>query len=342
MKSAVSILSSRGWNDYFPVQIVHEWEDVISQELSMPLDGESSIEIKNLSDRKKVKIFQKFVRRSFLIRHIDSSNNYLKKKYPGKLFLSFFLYPLPLVNHYIYNKNIIPILLDCFADVIDKVPEYFKKSKFLFVTNVEVLAHLKKTAIANKIAFVPLSISDKYYRDKIPAKTLDVVQTGRQNPILHEWMLQLVNKHPHIEYVYSSVKDKQHNYFSTKRGWLGPIESRNEFMDFLATAKISLVSAPGIDGGEKRTGGFNPVTPRFYESAICYCYMVGRFPDSPDFIQNEVSSVCERPSDYHDFETMIVKMLREPFIHRDKYEPFIQSHLTSTIAKTIQEELKKL
>lgn len=86
-------------------------------------------------------------------------------------------------------------------------------------------------------------------------------------------------------YVYTKKENGINVYYSTKQGILNDkTGTRQEFINFLSSAKISLLSAPGIDGSDNNcTGGFNPVTPRFYESAVQYCYMVGRFLESAVF-----------------------------------------------------------
>lgn len=341
--SEIRLLSARDWNDYFPLQVVYEWEDIIAKELDLTLDHSSTVNINLVSEKLLNRQLQKVIRRTFLSNYIDSSFNYLKREFPEHYFLCFFLYPLPIKNHYIYNDNIIPILIDCFSDVIDKVPTYFKKSKFIFVTNLEVYEYLKQSSLSTKMVYLPLSISDSYYKKELPNKDLDVLQMGRQNPVLHNWMLEIIRKYPHIEYIYSHKNGNVHGYFSTTKGWLGPIDNRQDFMQLLSRAKISLLSSPGIDGGEIRTGGFNPVTPRFYESAINYCYMVGRYPkEALDFVNCKISQVCQHFENYSAFEEAILQMIATPFNLRSEYDQFIQQHLTSRRATVIRKTLEQL
>lgn len=342
-KSPFFILSAKKWSNYFPLQVVYEWEEIISEKLDIPIDYDSQIVANELFDKKLNNQAQKIIRRTFLQKHIDSSFNYFKKNKKGKYMLSFLLNPIAISNHYIYQENSVVILLDVFKSNIDLIPKWFK-NKLIFVTNIEVLDYFKAHPIAGKLHYIPLSISDKYYSGHIPAKKIDVLQMGRQNPVLHEWMLTVTNKYPEIEYVYAKNVDGINVYYSTTKGVLtDKTGTRQEFMDFLGSAKISLLSAPGVDGGDQlRTGGFNPVTPRFYESAVKYCYMIGRYPDAPDFILNKVSSVCERPANYQDFEQMVLRMLNTPFDLKEQYDAYIKQHLTSTIADSIKVELDKL
>ncbi len=48
------------------------------------------------------------------------------------------------------------------------------------------------------------------------------------------------------------------------------------YINLLRASKISFYSTPGIDGGEKRTGGFNPVTPRYLELLSAQCQLLGK------------------------------------------------------------------
>jgi len=337
------ILSSKQYTDYYPLQVVYEWEQVIADTLNIPLDFESFPMVAAKFDNKINQQVQKGIRNSFLKKHIDSSFNYFKRHKKHQYLVSFLLNPIPISNHYIYQQNAVVILLDVFANTIDQIPVLFK-NKLIFVTNIEVMQYFENHPVKKQLRYIPLSISDEYYSVNVPKKKIDVIQVGRQNVVLHDWMLKVVVKHPEIEYVYAKMEDGVNVYFSTKRGILKEdTRTRAAFMSFLGSAKISLLSAPGIDGGENiRTGGYNPVTPRFYESAVNYCYMIGRFPDSADFVENQVSSVCERPADYEEFESTVLHMIDTPFDRQKAYGPFIKEHLTSTIAQKMKIELDKL
>jgi len=338
--NSFSLLSSRNELDYFPLQVVYEWEDIVASECKVSIDVDNLTIVNAIFSKPINQFLQKIIRNTFLHSYFDSSFNYFNK---NKYIISFLLNPIPLKNHYLYRRNVILILLDVFSNNIDMIPEMFD-NELIFVTNIEVLNYFKSHQIFNRLRYIPLSISDIYYDDAIPSKVIDIVQIGRQNTILHEWMLQLIANYPEIEYVYSKMESGKNVYISNIRGTLNdPTETRSDFMRFLGSAKISLVSSPGVDGGgENRTGNFNPVTPRFYESAVKYCYMIGRFPDSPDFLLNDVKSVCERPNNYKEFEQLVLKMLSQPFNKKSKYDTFIKKHLTSTIAKDVKIELDKI
>jgi hypothetical protein len=338
----IEVLSARGWNEYKPLQVVYEWEDIIAECCGIRVDADSMVKMNQLFDSTFNFQAQRVIRNTFLHRFIDNSFNYLHRTRPGTHFLNFVLYPHPIRNFYSYSANVIPILLDCFADSIDKVPEYFRLNKIVFVTNIEVFDYLARTSIGGKLRYIPLSISDRYFSAHVPKKEIDLLQVGRQNPILHQWAIEFTMRHPEFEYVYGGFNGKIAEYLSTRRGSLGLVDSREDFMKLMASARISLVSSPGIDGGEKRTGGFNPVTPRFYESLAAQCFMVGRYNDTPDFVHNQVSEVCARPENFASFEKLVLEMLQRPFEINETSSQFLKRHLTSTVALSIKRELETL
>ena len=51
-------------------------------------------------------------------------------------------------------------------------------------------------------------------------------------------------------------------YVLNKKGPLGKFDSREEYIQLLRASKIAFYKTPRIDGDERHTGGFNPVTPR--------------------------------------------------------------------------------
>lgn len=129
---------------------------------------------------------------------------------------------------------------------------------------------------------MPLSVSDKHYAPNFERyhKTIDVIQFGRRDPILHEYMLRYSAEHKDVDYVYSVSGGKRSEYLSTIRGTIGSISGRDSFIQTLASAKISLVSSPGMDENQPITYGVSFPTPRFYESAILGCALIGRYPDN--------------------------------------------------------------
>ena len=137
------IISSEKWTDYYPLQVVYEWEKVIAETLQISIDYDSQITINKLFDHKLERLSQKIIRHTFLKELVDSSFNYYKRRSNKKYLISFLLNPIPVVNHYLYQENAVVILLDVFSNSIEMIPQLFK-NRLIFVTNIEVYSVINK------------------------------------------------------------------------------------------------------------------------------------------------------------------------------------------------------
>ena len=85
-------------------------------------------------------------------------------------------------------------------------------------------------------------------------------------------------------------------------------------MNVLARSRIVLQSSPGIHAQEfERTGGFSPVTPRFFEAAAKCCHMVGIYPENDEFRRLRIADICQRVTTYTEFHERVKKLLISPF-----------------------------
>lgn len=299
-------------------QIVYEWEDFFEKEFNVKLKGFSrtyNYIIQNILSNKIVRII-----------------NYLLSIFQTQRYDLAFLMNINEAKYFAGRRNFIPIIIDIWPKDIDDFVCMFRQSEFVYVNSYEIYDILKKTQLKNSIKYMPYTISDKWYSEKNAMnKTIDIIQIGRKNCVLHEYALKLCEKHPHIEYVYQKQIDNELHYYSTKSKDIGVFNDRKDYMSLLQKAKISLVSSSGMDNS-RDTGGVNPVTTRFYESAINYCHMVGRYPDNTDFKLNKVSDVCSKTNSIEDFEVnILLKLAEDNVILINKYRTFIKEHLTSKI-----------
>lgn len=125
-----------------------------------------------------------------------------------------------------------------------------KKLRLFYVTSRAVYDLIKAEDPSSNVHYMPLSVSDKYFSsnfERYRRKTVDVIRIGRRDPLLHEYMLRYADEHKDIEYVYADIAGKYSCYISTTRGNIGEICSREDFINTLASAKVSLVSLPGMD-----------------------------------------------------------------------------------------------
>ena len=147
-KKKIEIISAREWKDHYSLQVVYEWEDILKSELGIPLNTRDLFIIDDIYTNKLNAFLQKFIRHSFLKRYIDSSFNFLLRKRKSTYFICYQLYVNDLANHYIYQPNCIPIFIDCFRDMVDKIPVLCKKNPLIFVTDYEIFQLLQKTTVA--------------------------------------------------------------------------------------------------------------------------------------------------------------------------------------------------
>ncbi len=79
-----------------------------------------------------------------------------------------------------------------------------------------------KSKGCQNVYFIHRCVSDQYFTQEVPAKDIDVIQIGRKNPVMHQFMLDYCKEHPDVEYIFQS-EDASLNYNSTTRGNIGKI-----------------------------------------------------------------------------------------------------------------------
>ena len=279
----MNILSLRKYQKVFFNQIMYEWEDDISLGLKMDVKKPSIIcyAISKFLDKRNF-----FHRMTRIIRQDNKKN------------LAFLMFPFSYSNFCPYS--IVPIFLDTFEKYVEEVKNAIKNIDVVVFTNYEMYLEQKNYYPNKKIFYIPLGIATRWVSEDVPNKKIDVVQVGRPNSKLHEWMLQYCKKNPKVEYVYRDTLESQ-EYISTTRGKIGMCSTREEYIDLLKSSKISLVSTPGADD-KSRTGKYDFFTPRFFESACCYCKMLGRYSNNAEAEYLHIDQVCDNVDSYEEFE----------------------------------------
>ena len=215
--------------------------------------------------------------------------------------LVFIMYPR--LSHRYKWLPVVPIYLDVHKKWKHKIIRDTRCLPLYFVTSYDLFVDIKETSPDSNCVYFPLSVADIYYGETRKEKNIDVVQLGRKNIKLHEFMLEY-SKHRSVDYIYLEGK----SYKSTKGYEVGALSSRKEYMDLLSRAKVSLVSSPAVDG-EKDFGGYDFITHRFYESAISDCYMIGRYTQNKEAELLKIADVCKLVNDYDEFEASLDEML---------------------------------
>jgi len=232
------------------------------------------------------------------------------------------------MSYYTPHNKLIPIVVDCWKDDIPFFVQQYADVPVSFVASLEAYSDILAAGFNRQLFYLPMSVSDSIRQASVPDKHIDVIQYGRTNGVLNEYMLKFCNRFPRTNYVTMEIVDGRIHYNSTTLGHLGEIHDRERFIKLLAASRVSLVSSPGIDGS-KATGGYNPVAVRFFESAAQFCYMLGRYPDNQDFRVCDVASVCPSINSYDEFEERLMGMLSKPFNQYEQFNHFLDKHVTS-------------
>ena len=244
--------------------------------------------------------------------------------------------------------NSLPVFIDIWDNrTLDLIVKKTENMKLFYVTSRDIFDFIKAKSPDSNVHYMPLSVSDEYYStnfEKYRHKSIDVIQIGRQNPILHEYMLRYAEENKGIDYVYSSNGTNGNNwYISTLRGALPSVTERSNFINFLSSAKISLVSSPCIDGNKMLELQPKYPTPRFYESAILGCALLGRYPDNQEFRELNMSRYCPNITSYEQFVKELERALAQtPEQLFAQNREFIINSLTSKRAEQIQHDLEAL
>lgn len=311
------ITTERSNNNFKYNQIVFEWEEDFANYFNSEL-----LNMGKYANNKYLDLFFEC-----LLKLIPFSGNNL---------LSFVLFVRQ--SHRYKMKGSTPIYLDIHPRWINKIIYDCRKTKKYFVTSYDIYKMIKEKNENSNCCYIPLFISDRYIKtDKVQfKKTIDIVQLGRSNSFLHNCALKYVKEHPEVEYVYLN-KDV---YVSTKRGIIGDLTTREEYMEFLQSAKISLVSTPASDPA-KDFGGIDFFTPRFYESMAADCYLVGQYTNNDEANILSIRDYCPNISTYEEFQEIIDNYLKGDNSElREFYYDFLKNNSSSARAKYISEQFR--
>ncbi|GAA6247304.1 hypothetical protein F040043B6_21010 [Bacteroides uniformis] len=307
-----TILSLRKCNSQFYNTVMYEWEDDLVQKGFV-------LEMRSEFAKKMGLLIQKIIKSPYRIRQtISMSGSYGggKKTHNRLVFLMF-------VSQYreYYPNKVIPIFIDTRVDSFEVLIEGIKDIDLAIITNRSAWEKAKQIYPEKKLYSIPLWCSGKWILDTPPTKTVDVLQIGRKNDILHSFMLRFVSTHPKVEYVYR--EDCSNDYISTIRGNIGSLETREDYMAALRKARVCLVSSPLVDSAPE----MDFITPRVYESAMSYCYMLGRFTRNAEFKEVGLDRVVDIIEDYETFESRLTGCIEsKDFIRKADFDHFISDN----------------
>jgi hypothetical protein len=318
------ILTDRHFQNWPSWHIVYEWENELSNSLNLPL--KNSPLIKN-----------HFIYRNF--KRIDNKlfkgkldfflNSILVSKCEYSLYFEMFL---QYHKRFSSSRKVIPVIVDFWEKSnIELFKRIYADCPFLLITSLEVLNFLKENHIKNKLIHFPMSLPSIYklMPNQIFEKKYDIVLGGRINVVLLDYLKQYEILHPEIEYLHQIQHEGELYYVSNKRGIVGNFHTRSEYMNLIKSAKVAFYSTPGMDGGEKRTNGFNPVTPRFFELLSAGCHVIARYPKNIETDYYKLETICLSVTSYADFENQLnIALIADP--PTKKNAEYLNNHYTTS------------
>ena len=328
--------------------VCYEWEQELAKYFSVPIK-QVFIVHNPLHDSFGTSLPSRIIRKTKQVikrLYIEKANGSLKQNINKPISIYFCMF-VPERNLCV-GENTLPIFIDVFLDKeIDLLISATRNLRIFYVTSKDIFDRIKAKSPASGVHYMPLSVADMYHSEDFARyrhKTLDVIQMGRKNPVLHEYMLRYAQEHPDIDYAYVAQGSASgHLYISTKRGEIGKVVDRKSFIKFLASAKVSLVSSPAYDGSITNILPLNFPTPRFYESAVLGCALLGRYPDNQEFTELNMRKYCHSVTSYEDFcEALERALAQSPEELYAQNRDFILNSLTSKRAEQIQRDLESL
>lgn len=304
------LLSLRNCNNQFYNTVMYEWEDELVQK-GFVLKERSKF-------AKKFGIFiQKITRSAYGIKQKASIEGRGGMLTYNKL--AFLMFASQYQEY--YPEDILPIFIDTRVDSFKMLIKAIEHIDFAIITNRSAWEKAMQIYPDKQLYSIPLWCSNKWKLKELPHKTIDVLQIGRKNTILHNFMLRFITNHPKVEYVYR--QDNSNNYISTMKGNIGPLKGRNDYMNALRKAKVCLVSSPLVDNAPE----MDFITPRVYEAAMSYCYMLGRFTKNAEFKEIGLDRVVDMATDYETFAHILTNYLTcGDFTKRDAFDKFISDN----------------
>lgn len=334
-----NIYSDREFQTWPSWQVVYEWEDILAEKLNLKiLNSQKACITTAFFDRAIAHLSRRLnLSRETVFSRVDALT--LKKK-----FLYFSMNPRSSFD-FSTSKHSIPIIIDFWKDTnLDAFYKSYRNCKYILISSLEVFDFLKKNQCSLNIYHFPLSLPDQYRitNHSVFNKKYDVVLVGRRNLVLWEYLQKYEKEHPSIEYLYQEQINEELYYVSNKTGVVGKFHSRESYFELLKSARISFYSTPGIDGGEARTGGFNPITPRLFEILAAGCHLIARYPQNEETTYFQLNNLCPSIDSYFLFEQELGRALSEKSPPIQRNVEYLDKHYTSKRIDLLNEILVQI
>ncbi|HEY9300578.1 MAG TPA: hypothetical protein VIQ31_30285 [Phormidium sp.] len=338
-----NILSSRAFEKNPNYHLIYEWEEDLAQCLSIPISNAKPLHRKIFINRYSKKIINKIGNNTFakFNNFIESRNSLVNNKNHFSLVFELYVESEP---NFTNSAKAIPVMIDFWKHTnLEQFHKLYKDCKLVLISSLEALEFLKKSGCPLNIAHFPLSLSDRYRLKEgiIYPKQYDILLAGRfnirTNQILLEYLQEFIAKYKDVEYLHQQEINGEYYYVSNHKGVVGKYQSREDYIDLLRASKVSFYSTPGLNGGEVRTGGFNPVTPRFLELLSAQCLLIGKYPDNEETRFYELDKVCPNVETYEQFEHTLLQHLNNTDTTFAAHREILDKHYTSRRAELLKQ-----
>lgn len=328
------IYTDRHFQTWPSWQIVFEWEDALSDALRLPLKSSPTtgmLEHKlrgwdNKSQRGrwgKALHSARFWKTTWeLENHQALYFEMAPRKYPA----------------FSNARNVAPVIIDFFPDAnLEETLKCYERCPRVYFTSLEVLHKVQEMMADGPWFHLPMSLPDQYQLlpDASFPKKYPIVLSGRTNQVLLQFLKRYELEHPEIEYLQQKLIHGKLYYVSNLSGVIGEFSSRSSYWQLIKSAQVCFYSTPGMDEGSQRTGGFNPLTPRWFELLAAGCHVIARYPDTPETQHYRMSSISESVQNYEQFQSELTRCLATAApIERNSV--YLQDFYTSKVIPYLQ------
>jgi hypothetical protein len=342
-----AILSTRSYLKAPLYHLIYEWEDVMAEQLGVPV-MEALPPLRKLFINKFSRKFMAGIAPGFLagVNNLVETANVFR---PSKGYYLAFELGVNTEPNFSTSAKAIPILIDLWKQTdLAAFEQVYRDCPLVLVSSLEAVEYLRAQGCRLNIKHLALSLSDRYRAAPgvVYEKKYDVLLAGRldirTNQVLRDYLQAFTKKHPTVEYLYQQEIAGEFCYVSNLRGVIGKFQTREDYIGLLRASKISFYSTPGIDGGEKRTGGFNPVTPRYLELLSAQCLLLGKYPNNEETRFYELDKACPNIESYAHFEETMLRYLAQETVPLALYTSILDKHYTSCRAAQLLDLVEHL
>ena len=209
-----------------------------------------------------------------------------------------------LLNKSTYIPHLIDFWVGC--DHIGDFLNAYRRCPLIITSSAQVY-HSLQPFISEKLIHNALSLPDKYAIDanRTFDKKYDLIVLGRTSPVMMGMLDRYSQRHQNFEYLYRTEQKDGFVIVTNKGRVIGEANSREAYMDFLNSSRITLYATPGIDGN-KVTNGYDPVTPRFLEAVACGCQVLARYPKNEDTEYYQLQDFSPHIENDDQFEVLLL------------------------------------